>query len=115
MHIETTTNAHDTIVRPAGELDFSNAEGLMLALDAAVDAAPRGFILDLTELEYMDSMGTSAMLAAYRKLEMAEGSLAVVVTDDTVLEMFETLGIRRLARLHLCSTIEEASRALLSA
>ncbi len=45
--------------------------------------------IDLTDVEFIDSTGLSVLLNALRRVTRQQGSLALVVSNPTVLRLFE--------------------------
>jgi anti-sigma B factor antagonist len=52
----------------AGELDMANAATLEAELDRAADAGAAPITVDMRELEFIDSTGIAALVAAHRRL-----------------------------------------------
>ena len=48
-----------------------------------------GVIIDMTDVEFIDSTGLSVLLNALRRVTRQQGSLALVVSNPTVLRLFE--------------------------
>src|SRR5215212_4250965 len=63
----------------AGEVDPSNARGLGRELTARVPNDAMGVVLDLTEVEYLDSSGVQMVFELAERLEARQQRLAVVV------------------------------------
>lgn len=55
------------VVRLAGELDLATAPDLACALSAAADASPNGLVVDLTDLQFIDSNGIHVLIGAARR------------------------------------------------
>jgi anti-anti-sigma factor len=64
------------IVRLAGELDLYNADDVRRALLQAVDAAPEKIVVDMAEVEFVDSTALGVLLEARSKLGRAGLMLA---------------------------------------
>jgi anti-sigma B factor antagonist len=64
--VETVGDA--IVVRLAGELDLYNAEDVRGALAGAAAAAPRLIVVDLTQVEFVDSTALGVLIEARSKL-----------------------------------------------
>jgi anti-sigma B factor antagonist len=64
------------IVRLAGELDLYNADDVRRALLQAVDGAPEKIVVDMAEVEFVDSTALGVLLEARSKLGRAGLMLA---------------------------------------
>ena len=85
----TLTSAGDALIALTGELDISGAPALDEEIDRlAGDEGVRRVVLDLRELEFMDSSGLRLVALAERRLAAAERSLALVKGPDTVQRVF---------------------------
>jgi anti-sigma B factor antagonist len=97
-------------VAVGGEVDLAAATELELALDSAIRESRGDFVLDLCELELLDSTGLRQILRARAWLAREERALAVVCPPGPVRRLFEHAGIADL--LFLYDTPEEAAAAL---
>src|SRR5688572_5663120 len=70
--IEVSTNGDAVVVRLGGELDLSNAAVVRRGLLDAVDGAAGRVIVDLAEVEFMDSTALAALLEARARLRDRE-------------------------------------------
>jgi anti-anti-sigma factor len=78
-------------IRLAGELDLSGRE---IADDAlrAVDGASE-VVLDLSELEFIDSMGIHFVVLAYERAQRAGYTLTIVPGGPQVTRVFSLVGL----------------------
>jgi anti-anti-sigma factor len=65
-------DAGDPVVRLTGEIDISNAEPIGDALDDIVGPDARRVVVDLSELQFMDSAGIAMLLRTAARLETVE-------------------------------------------
>ena len=70
--IEVSQNGDATIVRLAGELDLSTAAPVRRAVMDAVGGASGRVVVDLAEVEFMDSTALSILLEARTRLHRRE-------------------------------------------
>ncbi len=57
-----------TVVRLSGELDISNVDAIRAELDPVVRATTHRLVLDLGELQFMDSSGIALLLQAAQRV-----------------------------------------------
>ncbi|ARI51646.1 MULTISPECIES: STAS domain-containing protein [Streptomyces] len=60
-----------SVLTAVGEIDMSNC----LSLAAALDDAPGPLVLDLSDVEYLDSAGLSVLFPHAERLELIAGPL----------------------------------------
>jgi anti-sigma B factor antagonist len=66
-----------TVLKVGGEIDMSNCD----ALSAAIDEVPDRLVVDLTDVQYMDSAGLSVLFTYASRIEVVVPPLlAPVVT-----------------------------------
>jgi anti-anti-sigma factor len=75
--ISTSERDGRAVVVIRGELDLATAPDLEAALTERLDAG-QDVVVDLRELEFMDSTGLRAVVAAHARVEGAEQSFLVV-------------------------------------
>ena len=81
-----------SVVRVSGEIHVSTAPEFSRLLTEAVSAGRTRIVLDLTDVEFIDSTGLSVLLNALRRVTRAGGRMALVCTNPTVLRLFDISG-----------------------
>ena len=82
-----------TVVRLRGELDMSTAEDLSGRLDALLADGRHRIVLDLTDLDFVDSTGLSTIVRARTSAVQAGGSLAISSASHRVRRVFDLTGL----------------------
>ena len=67
-------------------------------------------VIDLSEVEYCDSSGLSAILLAFRILQSNEGSIRIASPTKNVKTLIEISQLDRI--LPICNTVNEAMKEL---
>ena len=75
-----------------GEIDINSAEALEDALQRAIIASTGAFVIDLTEVEFLDSSGLAVLLRARGLLGREDRPLAVVLPPGPARRAFEVAG-----------------------
>ena len=84
-----------------GEIDLSNAPGLLIELSAAVPNGARGLLLDLTGLEFLDSSGVHMLYDVAERLATRQQRFAVVLEPGAPpRRAIELSGVEPAAWLH---------------
>jgi len=85
----TLTSAGDALISLTGELDLSATAPLEEEVERlAEEEGVRRVVLDLRELEFMDSTGLRMVALAARRLRAAERELVLVRGADSVQRVF---------------------------
>ena len=93
-----------------GEVDISVAEALEEVLEAAIRESVGAFIVDLSELDFIESTGLQVLLRARGLLGREDRALAVVCPHGPVRRVFELSGLSEMFALY--PSREEAAAAL---
>jgi len=89
-----------TVIQVAGELDLLTAPKLSAHLDDIIRRPQGDVLVDLGEVEFIDSAGLHVLLNAQRRLASRARSLAVICPPGPVrreielARLVETLGVR---------------------
>ena len=89
---------------------MSTAPALSQALDSAIRDSDGAFVVDLCDVEFLDSSGVSALLRARALLGQDERHLLIVCPDRAARRIFAVAGITDL--LVLFDSREQAGAAL---
>ena len=100
------------IVRATKAIDLSNVREFEAALDGAIKKAPKGFVLDLAETSYMDSIAIKAIFAAYQQVSDAGGRLSIVIKSAAIKRLFDVIQLSGLPALFISEDLESAKQAL---
>lgn len=88
----------------AGEATFERADDLRDLLLAAADRPITGFIVDVSELTFISSVGLGALVAVYLHCRGRNVDFHVTGARGKVLAMFEVTKLTRLFRVHPTTT-----------
>jgi anti-sigma B factor antagonist len=84
------------LVAVTGELDLSNAGGLVRQVEVAVRSGRNCVVIDLSAVTHMDSTGLAALIEAHQLTEARRGRLALVAGSESVRRTIEVRGLDRL-------------------
>jgi len=112
MSVETIEGAWP-VVKADGEIDLSNTDELRSALDSAIGRSPKGFVIDLQDIVYIDSAGVAVMISAYRRISKAGGVLAVVrPASPAVRRVLDLIGLHMLPGIIVADDAQAAQEEL---
>ncbi|MFD5830837.1 STAS domain-containing protein [Lentzea sp. NPDC060358] len=92
------------VLAVAGELDIDTVPVLAARLDSDVSGAHA--VLDLGELQFMDSTGLALVLDWHRRLAEAGGQLRIASAQAPVHRLFELADVAQVLSLH--ASVDEA-------
>ncbi len=83
LTIDIAQEPHHWVLRLAGDLDYGECAAFRLSIDRILKHLPPATIVDLSELEYLDSSGLGLLLSLSKEYG-AQGGRLVLVTNETV-------------------------------
>ncbi|MDH4140584.1 MAG: STAS domain-containing protein [Coriobacteriia bacterium] len=93
------------LLRLAGDLDYGECATFRMNIDRILKSSPPSTIVDLSELDYLDSSGLGLLLSLSKEYG-AQGGRLVLVTNETVDNI---LSLTRLNGIFsTASTLDEA-------
>lgn len=98
------------IIRVEGALDTNSSGQLESLLVEHLDRGARRIILELTEMDYVSSVGLRVFLSSLKRLKASEGRLLLSGLNDEVREIFDMAGFSPL--FEIVSSLDEARSCL---
>ena len=93
--VRTEQHGDAAVVVPTGELDLATAPALEEALGLAFESDAARVVLDLRELEFIDSSGLRTLLTARRRAEQARASFSLVAGHRALERTLEIAGVHK--------------------
>lgn len=93
LAIGTSRRRDEYVIELAGELDLSGVGRVSEAFAVALDSGAQAIVLDLREVEFLDSTGVHTILKAERSASEAGRDFVVVRGPRQVQRIFEISGI----------------------
>jgi anti-sigma B factor antagonist len=91
FRLEVRSQGKATIIAVSGELDLASSPALQEELDRAADSEM--LIIDLRELDFMDSTGLSVLVRAHQRAEEQGRRLAMVKGPQQVQRLLSLTGV----------------------
>lgn len=97
LSIDLKTDSDGTLVfKLRGSLDLATSPTVRAALSEATEKGNRHLVVDLTQLEFLDSTGLGALIGAHRRAVEHNGSLRLVVGEGPIERLLEITGLIRI-------------------
>jgi anti-sigma B factor antagonist len=77
------------VINVSGEIHVQTAPRFAQRLSEAIDKGNTTIVLDLSAVEFIDSTGLSVLLSGLRQVVAAQGRMALVCANPTVLRLFQ--------------------------
>ncbi|HET9075802.1 MAG TPA: STAS domain-containing protein [Acidimicrobiales bacterium] len=99
-----------TVVRAIGYLDFSTSPRLREKLHQVIETAPRVILLDLGQIEFLDSSALGVILNAWKQMQADDATLALLSPQPRITKIFEITALNLSIRIF--SSLDEARAEL---
>lgn len=106
IDLKTENRGESLIFKLRGSLDIATTPTVRAALNDATEQGKKELVVDLSQLEFLDSTGLGALIGAHRRATEHDGSLRLIVTEGPIARLLNITGlIRVLAVYH---TLDDA-------
>lgn len=82
-----------TVVAASGEIDVATAADLRAGLTELVESGAVHVVVDLEDVDFIDSTGLGVLVGAIRRARAADGDLRLVCTNSRILKVFDVTGL----------------------
>jgi anti-sigma B factor antagonist len=89
-----------TIVAVGGEIDVYTAPKLRDKITELVAAGTYDIVVDMEEVEFLDSTGLGVLVGGLKKVRANDGSLELVCNQDRLLKIFRITGLAKVFVIH---------------
>jgi anti-sigma B factor antagonist len=113
LAVERTSIEGVELLLVGGELDIATAPRLLNALNGAVQEALRSLVVDISQVDFMDSTGLALLINAHRRLTRRRKGFAVVCPPGPLWRVFEITDM--VDTLHVCPDRDSARAAAVPA
>ena len=81
------------VVRVCGELDVATAGRFREAVHRALDGRARRLVIDVAELDFIDSTGLGVLVSAVKAMAARSGTVVVQSPSRAILRVLEITGL----------------------
>jgi anti-sigma B factor antagonist len=107
VHVSVMGNPDDSVlVTVRGNLDIDSSTVLTTALDQVLDQHAPRIVVDLSGIEFCDSIGLSAFVTGYSRAIAKGGWLRLAAPGEFLAQLLDTVGIT--SRLGVYATVGDA-------
>jgi anti-sigma B factor antagonist len=93
IDLKTENGGGTLIFKLRGSLDLATAPTVRAALSDATENGNHDLIVDLTQLEFLDSTGLGVLIGAHRRAAERGGSFRLVITDGPISRLLNITGL----------------------
>ena len=100
LTISTREAEGRTVVSVAGEIDVYTAPRLREEITELVAAGTYDLVIDMSEVEFLDSTGLGVLVGGLKRVRAHDGSLRLVCTQERILKIFRITGLTKVFPIH---------------
>lgn len=109
LQIDTRVQGDWKILAVRGEVDLYTSPQLREAIDRSAGEGPAQVLVDLTDVNFMDSSGLGVLVGSLKRSRERGGELGLVCTEGSVLKVLTITGLDRVFPIH--ASVEDATGA----
>ncbi len=98
-----------TVVGVGGEIDVYTAPKLREQIVKLVDDGRYHLVIDMEDVEFLDSTGLGVLVGGLKRARAHDGSLRLVCTQERILKIFRITGLTKVFPIY--ATVDEALAA----
>src|SRR5437588_12942373 len=95
LDLETSKQGETNVVSLRGEIDVYTAPRLRQALIDLVGAGATDIVVDMDQVDFLDSTGLGVLVGGLQRIKSNEGDLRLVVTQDRIMKVCELTGLSK--------------------
>jgi anti-sigma B factor antagonist len=111
LSLTTRTEGDKTVVAVGGEIDVYTAPKLREQIVQLVDDGRYHLVVDMEQVEFLDSTGLGVLVGGLKRVRAHDGSLQLVCTQERILKIFRITGLTKVFPIHASVTDAVAATA----
>ncbi|MDX6297773.1 MAG: anti-sigma factor antagonist [Nocardioidaceae bacterium] len=110
LSLRIRENAGMLVVDLGGEIDVYTSPKLRERLVALVTGGAHRLVIDLDDVDFIDSTGLGVLVGILKRIRSRNGSLGLVCSREAILRVFKITGLERVFDIH--PSVEAATGAV---
>jgi anti-sigma B factor antagonist len=95
MKLSSSVAGQYTVVHASGDLDLATADQLRATLDQILETGATLVVLDLTEVDFLDSSTLGVFIRIHKRLTERDGALELICPRKAILRILQMTGLDR--------------------
>ena len=109
LSLSTRSQREHTVLEVGGEIDVYTAPQLRERLIELVEGGQQHIVVDMEQVEFLDSTGLGVLVGGLKRVRALDGSLRLVCGQERILKIFRITGLEKVFAIY--PTVEEAVAA----
>jgi len=89
-----------SVLQVGGEIDVATAPRLREQLIRLVNDAKFRIVVDLEDVDFIDSTGLGVLIGALKRVRTHDGDLVLICTEPRIVKVFEITGLDQVFQIH---------------
>jgi anti-sigma B factor antagonist len=95
LSLSTRTHQGRTVLSVGGEIDVYTAPQLRQRLIELVEGGSQHIVVDMEQVEFLDSTGLGVLVGGLKRVRALDGSLRLVCSQERILKIFRITGLEK--------------------
>jgi anti-sigma B factor antagonist len=100
LTLDTSEVGGRTVVAVGGEIDVYTAPKLRDCVTDLVADGVYHIVIDMEDVEFLDSTGLGVLVGGLKKVRAHDGSLELICNQDRLLKIFRITGLAKVFTIH---------------
>src|SRR5699024_6575935 len=100
LKVDITRVGDWSVVGVGGEIDLATAPKLREHLVTIVEGGGRQVIVDLADVDFIDSTGLGALIGGLKRVRSHDGELRLVCAEPRILKIFDITGLDKVFEIY---------------
>jgi anti-sigma B factor antagonist len=109
LSLSTHTQEDHTVLAVGGEIDVYTAPQLRERLIELVEGGNQHIVVDMEQVEFLDSTGLGVLVGGLKRVRAHDGSLRLVCAQERILKIFRITGLEKVFGIY--GSVNEALAA----
>lgn len=109
LSLSTRAQQDHMVLSVGGEIDVYTAPQLRQRLIELVEAGSKHIIVDMEQVEFLDSTGLGVLVGGLKRVRALDGSLRLVCSQERILKIFRITGLEKVFGIY--RTVDDAIAA----
>lgn len=100
LRLDVSEHGDRSVLRVGGEVDVATAPRLREQLIVLVNEQRYQLVVDLSDVDFIDSTGLGVLIGALKRVRSHDGDLHLVCSDPRIVRVFEITGLDQIFSMH---------------
>jgi anti-sigma B factor antagonist len=100
LSLNTREQGGCTVIEVGGEIDVYTAPKLRESIFDLVNRGNYHLVVDMEEVEFLDSTGLGVLVGGLKRVRAHDGSLRLVCTQERLLKIFRITGLTKVFAIY---------------